>query len=421
MTLFWIIASLMVVIALAMVVPVLWREKSETVEMDRNNQNVAIARERLAELEREYREGIIGEAEFETAKQELERMLLDDLQSFSAEQVPPPVHYSGRRAAMGVLFFVPLLTGLLYWQLGSLQYIGNTTAAGSKTNSHPGQAQGELSSMDEMVQRLAERLQREPEDAEGWFTLGRTYMSMQRYSESAAALERVHALVGEHPAVLLALADALAMANAGRISGRPAELVYKALELAPDNVTALWLAGVAAEQAGEYRQAIGYWRKLEPSLIEQPQSLLEIHQLIANAEKQLGVTPDSAGAQKSGEQTESAQASLVVEVKLDAALVEQVAVGDTLFIYAKAEDGPPMPLAVVRKQAAEWPQRVTLNDTMAMTPQMKLSAFDRVQIGARISRSGNATAQSGDLVGEVGAVAVDRAEPVTVIINRRQP
>jgi cytochrome c-type biogenesis protein CcmH len=102
-------------------------------------------------------------------------------------------------------------------------------------------------------------------------------------------------------------------------------------------------------------------------------------------------------------------------------LAGEVKPGDTLFVYAKAEQGPPMPLAVVRKQAADLPLQVTLNDAMAMTPQMKLSSFSQVKIGARISRSGNAVSQSGDLFGEVSAVTVGRSEPVVVRITQRAP
>lgn len=418
---FWIIATVMVIVALIMVVPVLWRKKQPLVEMDRNNQNVAIARERLAELEQEQSKGNFDEAEFETAKQELEMILLDDLQTPPTESATAGEQKFGRHAAIATALLVPMLTAALYWQLGAPQFIDMPKAVAAEAGPHGSQDSAELPSVDEMVARLAERLEKEPDDAEGWFTLGRTYMSMQRYQESAAALEKVHALVGDHPTIMLSLADALAMSNAGLMRGRPAELVHKSLAMAPENPTALWLAGMAAEEEGQYNQAIDYWRQLEPLLFDKPQSLLEVRQLIASAEKQLNGSATAASAATPTEATPGSAIALQVEVKLDAALADKVADDDTIFIYAKAEAGPPMPLAAVRKKASDLPLRITLDDTMAMTPQMKLSSFDKVIVGARISRSGNAMKQSGDLIGELSGVSVERTEAVTVIINQITP
>lgn len=423
MMLFWIIAALMVLAALAMVMPVLWRDPSRLPGAERgdgewDSHNVAIARERFAELEREHEQGRLDHEAFAAAKQELERMLLDDLEPRPVESPRPLSQGYGRRTAMALLFLVPLVTGVLYLQLGAPQLIGTASADDAVAPESPGS--GEPASMEEMAARLAKRLQDEPEDAQGWYTLGRTYMNMERYEEAVAALEKVHALVGEKPKVMLALADALSMSQGGRMSGRAAELAQRVLVLEPENVTALWFAGLAAEEAGDDERAIDYWRKAEPLLQDQPRPLSTLRQLISRAEGRLGIAAGSAGRRADGVASKPS-VSLQVQVTLDDTLTNRVGPDDTLFIYAKAEAGPPIPLAVVRKRAADLPLEVNLNDGMAMTPQAKLSAFNKVTIGARISRSGNALAQSGDLLGEINGIAVGRAEPVTVVINKSVP
>lgn len=414
-------ATLLVALALLMVVPGLWRGRTVRVQEERDGQNVEFARERLAELEREFSEGVVDETAFEAAKQELERVLLDDLQSEQPTVAESSGARASRNASLTLLLVLPLLTALLYWQLGSPESVRLAANAVPPSDPHTSNEEA-MPTMEEVVERLATRLANEPENVEGWFTLGRTYMSMRRYGEAVSALEKVNTLLGEHPTVMLALADALTMRNGGRMQGRPTELVRKALALEPDNTTALWLAGMAAEEEGRYAEAIALWRRLEPALKERPDSLREVRQLISAAEEQLGEASDSE-VSAAPLNTEEAPLSIRVEVTLDASLKEALKVEDTLFVYARAESGPPMPLAVVRASAAELPVQVTLDDTMAMMPQMRLSAFEQVVVGARLSASGDAIKQSGDLMGEVRGVAVrrDNVDVVSVTINQRVP
>ena len=181
----------------------------------------------------------------------------------------------------------------------------------------------------------------------------------------------------------------------------------------------MWLAGLGYEEQGEYEKAVQHWRKLELLLVDDPASLNEVRNLIARAEQKLGrsvavepttIKPVTAGG-----------VALKVTVALDAALQDKVSADDTVFIFARAMEGPPMPLAAVRKQVRDLPLTVTLDDSMAMMPQMKLSNYATVLVGARISKSGSATAQSGDLTGEIENVATSSNEKLTLTISQRIP
>jgi cytochrome c-type biogenesis protein CcmH len=181
------------------------------------------------------------------------------------------------------MLLVPLLASTFYWQLGSPRFVQLEAEQAEQAEQGP-EAMG---SVDSMVERLAQRLQQQPDDAEGWYTLGRSYMVMERYPEAAAALERVLALIGDEPGIMLSLADALTLSQGGSMAGRPAELVEKALALAPDSTTALWLGGLAAEERGDYALAAERWRKLEPLLAGQPESQERVRVLIEGAEQAL--------------------------------------------------------------------------------------------------------------------------------------
>jgi cytochrome c-type biogenesis protein CcmH len=256
------------------------------------------------------------------------------------------------------------------------------------------------------VAGLAARMKNNPNDAQGWLMLGRSYKYLQQYPEAADAFAQAYRLLGDQAEVLLSYADALAMANDGRLSGKPAELVFKALALEPNNMTGLWLGGMAKAEAGDVTGAVQLWRKLEASLPPGSEAQQEIQTLMANIE-----------SRKPEEQpTETAPQGIEVEVSLAPELQPKIGPEHTVFIYAQALSGPKMPLAIVRKQVSDLPLTVNLNDSMAMMPEMKLSRFDKVKLIARISKSGNATQQPGDLIGVIDSVDLaDRTRNIIVI------
>jgi cytochrome c-type biogenesis protein CcmH len=415
MIVFWIFAALMLAAALWLLIPALLGRKSVR-DLDRNQQNVAIARERFKELESEYGRGSLTETDYEQARQELEQALLNDVDDAVVSGAPLGSS-SSRASLVWVALGVPLAAVLLYLQLGTPAALEPQAQVAAAPQGHTGG--DSTATMEQLVASLAAKLQQEPENPEGWFMLGRSYMSMGRYVEAAEAFQRVLDQVGDDPTVMLRYADAQAMAQGGKISGKPFEMIKKALLLNPDDATGLWLAGLGYEEQGEYELAVQHWRKLEPMMQDDSASLNEVRNLIARAEQKLGrpVTAQVAPT----EPVAASGVALKVTVSLDAALQDKASPEDTVFIFARAVAGPPMPLAAVRKQVRDLPVTVTLDDSMAMMPQMKLSNYATVLVGARISRSGNVQTQSGDLTGEVNNIATTSNENIKLSISQRIP
>ena len=426
MTTFWILTAVMTLVTVAAIVPAILRKRRNTA-LDRNRQNIAIARERLAELEAEHAAGKLPADAYAQAKSEFEKSLADDLEAESAA-VEANAASGGRWVIAAVAVIVPAMAFGIYWQLGGPQYLDVAGGNAGRVAAH-GTAGGEMPSVEELVATLEQKLEEEPDQAEGWYLLGRTYMSMQRYEDAVTAFGKVNEMMPDQPAILISLADASAMAQGGRISGAPAELVAKALVLDPENSTALWLAGKAEAEAGNNAEAVKYWRRVEALSQDDPATLAEIRSQISAAEQAGGLAPaaqpEPAEAQPSAPAApaapETAGVGITVDVSLDAALAAQADPGDTVFVFARALEGPPMPLAVARHTVAELPLRVTLTDAMAMMPQMKLSNFPAVRVSARVSRSGDAMTKPGDLVSEDARVDIASADSVSLKIDRAVP
>ncbi len=439
---FFLVAAALLLAALAMVLPALFGRGARE-STNRTAQNLAIARERLEELKLQLERGDISDPEYAQGREDIERGLADDLAT-EQHEISGATMGSGRWAAMVVGFGIPVLAGSLYLGLGKPTTIAGVeiqTASAGSDNRHP-------ESMDQMVANLAARLAANPKDAQGWSMLGSSYMAMKRYADAATALETLRKLVGDDPNVLVRYADALAMAGGGRMTGKPAQLIKQALTIDPHNSQGLWMAGMAARQQNDLHTALTHWRKLEPALANKPNLLAELRQLIADATQRLGDQPatESAStasatasqAQPAAEQTASAAAessaavataapaagaapSITVRVSVNESLQQNVAPTDAVFIFARALKGPPMPLAVVRRQAADLPVTVTLDDSSAIMPAMTLSKFEEVVVGARISKTGTANPQSGDLQGQVAPVKTGDDKPVSVTISQIIP
>jgi len=425
MVIFFTIAALMVLAALAIVVPAMMGSRGIT-QSDRDQQNVLIARERLSELETQALAGRISDQDLEQSRLEIERALLDDLgDSVDQQAVANPKTSPGRWAGVLVAAVLPVAIGMLYLTLGAPGAVvseADVIPARSPAP-HPIPGQGDAPSVDEMVARLEERLKTTPDDANGWFTLATSYMALERFTEAAKALEKVRSLVGDNPDLLVRQADALAMAAGGVLEGEPEKLILRALAQNPAHPTGLWLAGIAASRRGDDAKALEYWRRAEPLFANNAQSQGELRQLIARAEQAIGesgAASPAPGAAPAGQPLATGP-SLTVNVSLAEALVDQVSPEDTLFILARAIEGPPMPLAVSRRQVRELPLKVTLDDSMAMMPNLRLSRFNEVRVIARISKSGNAIAKSGDLFGEAVPVSTSGAGPVHIEIAQRVP
>jgi len=427
MTVFWSLAAVMIMIALLFILPALFRRsKSGARSIDRNTLNVEVIRSQLAELDTDLQIGRLSQDQYAAARRDLEQELLSDLAGSNAGGSGKT--RSGQWAALVLIIGIPLLAAALYNQLGSRQIIPLLAQMQANPQPHPGSASGGRPSVEEMVNKLAERMRSQPDDMKGWVMLARSYVVLKRYDDAVDAYRNILQLGGNSPELLADYADALAMSAGGRFTPETGELLTRALAAEPDNVKALWLAGHWKNQQGDYTAAIEYWQHAATLLPADGEDAAVISRQIAQAREQLGLPPQAA-MQTAAAATASpveppaakASAAIQVSVSLDPQLAAQVRPDDTVFVFARAAQGPRMPLAIVRKQVRDLPLNVSLDDSLAMSPAMVLSKFTEVSVGARISRSGNAMPQSGDLEGSKSPVAVGKDQNVAITIDSRVP
>ncbi|MGV6808306.1 MAG: c-type cytochrome biogenesis protein CcmI [bacterium] len=534
----WILASLLILLALLLILPPLLR-KDLTYGNDRREQNISIAKQQLAQLAKEHESGNISDTDYASTKAELEQSLYQDLQESDADNTKKTAKGRGAYFSLAVVgLFVPLLSLAIYLLVGTPQAIHESSrVVVADENGMP--------DINAMITRLEQRLEKEPNDAEGWFMLARTYSVLKRFDEAVTAYEKSIAIDNKNPQAFFYLADTLAVAKQGDLRGRPEELIQQGLALKADSQMGLWLAGIAARQSNNNAQALAYLQKLYPLLNESPTEQQEVAKLIQQlggqtsspstapvavptpapvpaatapvvaptptqvpqpapavaqapvavptptpappvatapvtapiapsappvapvatpaaspvqapvSQPTAAVTPPAAVAPVETQPTAPVTPALVppsappvapvsqpvpiaaaptpapavtppastntqaVTVTIDIAdsVKAQVSPEQTVFIYAKAVQGPPMPLAAARKQVKDFPLTLVLDDSMAMMPQMKISAFPQVKVGARISLSGQPTAQKGDWYQELSPVNLGSS--IQLLIDRQ--
>ena len=406
------VVVLIIVGVLLLVLPIL-RQPTSSDSLDRDQQNISIAREKKSVLVEQLASDEMTQEEYEAALADLEASLALDLER---QQTLESNSQGGQWAVWAIAIAVPVVSIIMYLQLGSIEVIENPDLAKPREAiAQSPHGQGNNPTIEEMIAQLKAHLVENPDDARGWFMMGRTMMAQQQFDQAVTAFQRSYDLSKDapDPSIMLALADSLAMTRNRDMTGEPEELVLEALKLSPNDVTALWLAGLSAEQGGRYREAYDHWTKLIPLLSADPGSTAEVQTLIARLRAQHPDLPEAT------QQLAMASTGLNVAVTLDAQMMSQVAADDLVFIYAKAASGPPMPLAAKRLKVSDLPIQVSLTDNDAMMPQMKMSSFDQIIVGARVSKTGNPIAQAGDLFNE-SATIQHKGYADTVQININQ-
>jgi cytochrome c-type biogenesis protein CcmH len=266
---------------------------------------------------------------------------------------------------------------------------------------------------------LRAHLASNPKDVQGWVLLAQAETEMQHPDEARDAFDHILQLTPNDTTAMVGWAEADAAARPDhRIEGRARDLLEQAVKLEPDNQRGLWLLGISDFQQGRFAEAAATWRVLQPQLQPGSNVAKAVAQQIALADARAGGAPANASSASAPSSAPSQGPALRVNVALAPSLKAKLAAGDTLFVYARAENGPPMPLAVARLDASQLPATVTLTDATGMMPSMKLSSVAHVFVGARISHSGEAVAQAGDLEGNAGVVAVDTKTPVSIVIDK---
>jgi cytochrome c-type biogenesis protein CcmH len=407
-TAFLLVAVAMLAVAVAWVlVPLLARRAHASPDPEATN--LSVLRDQLAELAADLARGTLTRERYEQAKLELERRVLDEVKPGEpVGTAAPPAASAWTAAILGAV--IPIAAIALYVAVGSPGALlpGAPGASGPQHEVTPEQ-------LEAMVAKLAAHVEKNPDDAQGWTLLARSYYVMSRYPEAVRAYERAAALVPRDADLLADYADALAVTQGRSLQGRPLELIERALAIDPDHWKALALAGTAAFNRKDYGRAIAYWERLKRVVPGDSEIGRSIEASIAEARELGGARPTAAGAP-----TITASAKVAGQVRLAQALAASAAPTDTVFIFARAASGPPMPLAVLRKQVKDLPLDFTLDDSMAMAPNLKLSGFSEVIVGARVSRSGSATPASGDLQGLSRPVKVG-ATGVAVVIDTAVP
>lgn len=412
MLVFSLVAAALVAVALAFLLPPLLRRAPAPAVTD-EAVNVAIYRDQLAELEADVQRGVISPDQLAQARAEIERRLAEDLQQ---AQRPRGAPGAARTIAIAVALVIPAIAVGLYAWLGNTAALDPEKRLGMTEEQAANQRK-----MEEILAKLAARTQAKPEDPVAWAMLGRAYGMTGRLEDSVKAFQKSVALKSDDPGVLVDYAEVLALALEGRIDGEPARLAQRALSLDPANEKALALLGTAAYERREFAKAVGYWEKLLARAPPGSEYAQAIAGGIAKARAQMG----EAGVPAAGKGEAKAPAAapgpgVAGTVTLAPALRAQAGEDDTVFVFARAEQGPRMPLAVQRFRVKDLPAKFALDDSMAMAPGMKLSGFERVVVSARVSRSGSAMPQSGDLEGSAGVVKPG-ARGLTLTIDRKTP
>ena len=401
MTLFWIIIAVLLLIAAAFILLPLWRGKASNNQVVRDAANLEIMRDQLAEMQADLNNGLLTPALFEQGQRELESRLLDEVQNPQAlaAVVPNPL----RKLAIALVVLLPLLSIGVYYKVGTPKAIDSIEAVSGTGEMGPVHGQAGIT-------KLEQKLAQNPNDPDTLVVLARSYADMERWVDSAQAYDKLTQLIPNEPILWADYADSLAMAK-GQLTGAPTKLLEKALALDPDNMKALALSGSAAMERGDYPAAIKHWERLLQSLPAGDENASQIEEGLRQARefaahvkggKAPTMQPDTMQPIMPSATAPAASAGaeqITGSVSLAAAVKGKVEPTDTVFILARAAQGPKMPLAILRKQVRDLPLNFSLDDSMAMAPQMKLSAFDQVVVIARISKSGNAMPQAGDWQG----------------------
>jgi len=400
MILFSVVAAILVAAALLFIVPPLWRRRDKR-SVRRDFSNLEIYKDQMRELEADLANGVLSQEQFEQGHLELERRLLEDVPPDANQALERDDSGEGRGAAITVMLLVPLLAVFLYLIKGTPIALTPEKVPAAQAGNGPGHSVT-AEQINAMVEGLAARLQKNPQDAEGWRMLGRSYVALGRYQEAVGALQRAVSMIQDDPDLLADYADALAMTSGQTLKGKPMEMVKRALKLNPNHEKSLWLAGTAAYNDGDYHGAVAYWNRLLKQMTPGSKEAKQVMNIIAEANDLAdGKTPAPAA-----QAVAPADAKVDGTVSLSPELTAKASPDDTLYVFAKAAQGPPMPLATFRAQVKDLPMKFNLDDSMAPTPMAKLSDFPRVIVGARISKSGDPMPRSGDLQGMSQTVQV---------------
>lgn len=408
MTMLYTIGALMALVAMLFIALPLLRQRQADTAPAQDDANVAIYTDQIAELDNDLRNNLLTQAQYNLAKPELERRLLQDVPQ---GETLAPATQSARWFGVGLSLLVPLLAIGIYFQIGAPDAIHAPALIAQNEDAHNQEIEA-------ILPQLLQHLQKQPDDVDALKNLGRAMLALQRFDDAALAFEKITQITPKSAAAFADYADSLGMAQGQKLAGKPTQMIAQALKLDPKNPKARYLAGFASIEAGDLKAAVKHWETLLAQLPPEQRGVDSLREKIAELKQQAGLASPVSDAVAAAKPAAGAAPSISGQASLNAALKSQASPEDTVFVFARAVAGPKMPLALMRVQVKDLPVKFNLDDSMAMSPQMKLSSFPEVVIVARVSKSGTAITQPGDLEGVSAPVQLG-ARNVQVEISRK--
>jgi len=413
MTTFMLFAAALCLVAIASLTRSAWWPSSTSARAA-DDPTVALGRQ-IKQLRDLHAAGALGDEQYAQSKAAVERKLLEAVAQPAARGERSARPSAGLLLTVGLFVVVVAAGG--YALIGSPSNLTNGPGSGADVaQAHSAGGDGGQITPQQiaaMVDQLAERLKSRPEDAEGWTMLARAYAAMGRHAQALDAFKKAVALRPNDANVWADFAEAQAMVNGRTLQGEPMKLVERALQVDPKNVKALSLAGTDAFDRKDYAGAVKFWEQVAQSDVGDPAFVQQVRAAIAQA-RQLGGLQVPAGSASAALASSAAPRPSVSKspahvsgvVSLSASLAGRASPDDTVFVFARPANGSRMPLAIMRRPVKDLPFAFTLDDSLSMSPQATLSGASQVIVGARITKSGNAMPQAGDLQGSTPAVAV---------------
>lgn len=421
---FWFIAWAMTLLVLGLLLwPLLKRQA--TLNDEANVNTLSVYRQQFVELQQDYKNAVLTDEQYQQSKRELERRVLEETRATEATSIVPARPVSNRAVVMAIAIVIPTVSGLLYWKLGNPVAITHPDAlslAAARGSDYDHQT---TEGLDALSERLKKKLEQNPNDGAGWALLARSYAEIGRHADAVPIYEKAMQLIPDDPQMLADYADALGMLHGRTLEGKPERLIQQALKIDPNHIKALMLAGTAAFDRKDFGKAAQYWERATANLPADAENDVR-QELLSGIAEARGLAGGKApmvratgGAAPSMKPTDQAIA-ISGTVRLDPSLAGKSAPTDTLFVFAREMDGPPMPVSIVRATRRDLPFAFRLDDSTSPMPTRKLSDVGTVVIVARLSKSGEAVPKSGDVQGTSQPVKLG-ANGITVVMDREIP
>ncbi|QWD98140.1 c-type cytochrome biogenesis protein CcmI [Polynucleobacter sp. MG-5-Ahmo-C2] len=394
MTSFLIPAFLLLVLVLVLLLrPFIFPATVEATS--RRQMNAAIYREELEKLEAERLAGSMNSSDYEIAHAEMRQRLFQD----TNEDDDRSVMGSSKITVIGLCLFITVLSAGFYWSLGDATRLVENNAQQPMTRE----------GVEKMVSEFAVKMDKDPSNLKGWAMLARSYRILGRNEDAARAYEHSGNFIDSDPQLLADYADTLASNANGSFAGKPLKLINQALKLDPNNLMALWLSGTASYTTGDYKAAIQTWEKLAKQLPPGTEEARSIQESISEARSKGGL-PSTAVVNTKG---------IAGKIEISSALKSKVQSGDLVMVIAR-KPGERMPVAVLKMAVSVFPISFSLTDALAMNPSMPLSGLSEASIEVRISKTGMAKAEMGDLISSAQIVKLGTSNVRLVVDQVRQ-